>query len=52
MRRTRTDSLIAYITILQVGCAGIALEIAGGIYQNLGEWNLQKVFGDELPWRL
>lgn len=43
------QKLIAYINVAQVGCAGIALSIAGCIYQNLGVDKLQKVFGDEVP---
>ncbi|KAJ8068574.1 hypothetical protein OCU04_002288 [Sclerotinia nivalis] len=41
--------LIAYTNVAQVGWAGIALSIAGCIYQNLGAHKLQKVFGDDLP---
>ncbi|KAF7917655.1 uncharacterized protein EAE98_010071 [Botrytis deweyae] len=43
------QKLIAYINVAQVGCAGIALSIAGCIYQNLGVKKLQEVFGDEVP---
>ncbi|KAI9651261.1 hypothetical protein NHQ30_001299 [Ciborinia camelliae] len=43
------QKLIAYINVAQVGCAGIALGIAGCIYQNWGVYNLRKVFGDEVP---
>ncbi|KAF7906993.1 uncharacterized protein EAF01_004580 [Botrytis porri] len=43
------QKLIAYINVAQVGCAGIALRIAGCIYQNLGVKKLQEVFGDGVP---
>ncbi|TGO23232.1 hypothetical protein BPAE_0139g00090 [Botrytis paeoniae] len=43
------QKLIAYINVAQVGCAGIALSIAGCIYQNLGVKKLQEVFGDGVP---
>ncbi|KAA8572259.1 hypothetical protein EYC84_002885 [Monilinia fructicola] len=43
------QKFIAYINVAQAGCAGIAPGIAGCVYQNLGVFKLQKVFGDELP---
>ncbi|ATZ47729.1 hypothetical protein BCIN_03g00390 [Botrytis cinerea B05.10] len=43
------QKLIAYINVAQVGCAGIALSIAGCMYQNLGVKKLQEVFGDGVP---
>lgn len=43
------QKLIAYINVAQVGCAGIALGLAGCIYQNVGVAKLRTVFGDEVP---
>ncbi|TGO14955.1 hypothetical protein BTUL_0046g00460 [Botrytis tulipae] len=43
------QKLIAYINVAQVGCAGIALSIAGCIYQNLGVKKLQEAFGEGVP---
>ncbi|KAF7958141.1 hypothetical protein EAE96_003703 [Botrytis aclada] len=43
------QKLIAYINVAQVGSAGIALSIAGCIYQNLGVKKLHEVFGDSIP---
>ena len=40
---------IAYINVAQIGCAGIALSIAGCIYQNLGVHKLKEVLGDGFP---
>ncbi|KAB8300542.1 hypothetical protein EYC80_000702 [Monilinia laxa] len=43
------QKLIAYTNVAQVGCVGIALGVAGRVYQNLRVCKLQNVFGDEVP---